>query len=405
LAVATEWSSAHGGVSTLNRELCVGLAALGHDVRCVAIDPSASDTADAEALGVELIRCPTGLCIPDEQRLLLVRSRHLNGFTPDVVLGHDHVTGPEAILLAQDLGAAYAHMLHTVPEEAESLKGRSAGPGRALLRGDDKAKDQISLSRSAQLVLAVGPKIHASIALRMTNPSKVVEIVPGLNSELLSYGPETARLPRRYGLMSARMQDADLKGAKLACESFRDAGLAYQWSAGDRPHLILRGFSDQATEEFEQAVGPRDGFSEWVFTRAYTEDVAEMQADIRAASVVLMPSKTEGFGLAGLEAIAAGVPVIISLESGLAEYLARAVGRREIPPELVDGCILDVVGDPGAVRSKWAEQVGIVLRDRDAAFRRARALRDALTPVLNWRAAAEAFSAAVVNMLDGGATT
>jgi glycosyltransferase involved in cell wall biosynthesis len=405
LAVATEWSSAHGGVSTLNRELCVGLAALGHDVRCVAIDPTAADTEDAETLGIKLIGCPTGLYIPGDQRLLLVRSRHLDGFTPDVVVGHDHVTGPEALLLAEDLGAAYAHMLHTVPEEAEILKGRSAGPGRALLRGDDKANEQIALSRAARLVLAVGPKIHDSIALRMTSPSKVVEIIPGLNSELLSHSPETARLPRSYGLMSARMEDADLKGAKLACESFRDAGLAREWPAGARPHLILRGFSDQATEEFEQAVGPRDGFSEWVLTRAYTQCVAEIQDDIRTASVVLMPSRTEGFGLAGLEAIAAGVPVIISLESGLAEYLARAVQRGEVPQELVDGCILAVVGDPGTVRSKWAEQVGAVLRDRDAAFQRARALRDALTPVLNWRAAAEAFSAAVVIMLEGGAAT
>ncbi len=402
LAVATEWSSAHGGVSTLNRELCVALASLGHEVRCVVVDPTGEETTAADMLGVSLVACPKGLCIPEDQRLLLVRSRDLEGFAADIVLGHDHVTGPAALRMAEELGAAYVHMLHTVPEEAEGLKSRSAGPGRALLRGDDKANDQIALCRAAQLVVAVGPKIHASIAVRLPRGSRLVEIVPGLNEELLSHEADVTQLPRSYGLMSARMQDADLKGARLACECFREAGLAHAWQPGGRPHLILRGFSDRATEEFEQAIGPRDQFSEWVYTRGYTEDVAEMHEDIRTASVVLMPSRTEGFGLAGLEAIAAGVPVMLSLESGLAEYLSRAVATRQIDEALIDGCILGVVGPSPAVTSEWAGRVGTVLLDRPAAFQRARALRDALRPMMSWPAAAASFSTAVQDMLAQG---
>ena len=43
------------------------------------------------------------------------------------------------------------------------------------------------------------------------------------------------------------------------------------------------------------------------------------------STCVLMPSRSEGFGLVGLEAIAFGVPVLVSAESGLGRVL-RAVG-------------------------------------------------------------------------------
>lgn len=47
------------------------------------------------------------------------------------------------------------------------------------------------------------------------------------------------------------------------------------------------------------------------------------------ASVLLMPSRTEGFGLVGLEAIALGCPVLISEKSGLAELLQSTPGKDE----------------------------------------------------------------------------
>lgn len=401
LAVATEWNSAHGGVSTLNRELCVALAALGHQVRCVVMNATAGERAAAEAVGVLLIECPHGASIPEDRRLLLLRPRHLGGFVPDVVLGHDHVTGPAALPLALDLPAVYVHMLHTVPDEAEGLKARTIEAGRGLLRGDEKAADQVALARAAKVVIAVGPKIRSAIALRLPRDHRIVEMTPGLNTELLQHEPDVARLPRSYGLMSARMADADLKGAKLACQCFKKAGLDNIWPPGSRPHLVLRGFTkDASTDEFSNAVGDFGEFNEWVQPRIYTEDVTEVQAEIQMASLVLMPSKVEGFGLAGFEAIAAGVPVVISAESGLAEHLSRAAQAGEIDPTTVAACVADVVGPPAAVMDVWAAKVADVLVDRPAAFRRAAALRNALRPRLSWITAAETFIVAALEALE-----
>ena len=39
--------------------------------------------------------------------------------------------------------------------------------------------------------------------------------------------------------------------------------------------------------------------------------------------LLLMPSRTEGFGLTGLEALSAGVPILVSKNSGFGEALSK----------------------------------------------------------------------------------
>lgn len=52
----------------------------------------------------------------------------------------------------------------------------------------------------------------------------------------------------------------------------------------------------------------------------------EMKKMFREADLVVMPSRSEGFGLVALEAISAGVPVLVSSESGMAEALEEVEG-------------------------------------------------------------------------------
>lgn len=52
---------------------------------------------------------------------------------------------------------------------------------------------------------------------------------------------------------------------------------------------------------------------------------------LRAADLFLLPSETESFGLAALEAMACGVPVLASDVGGLAEVVVDGVGGRLLP--------------------------------------------------------------------------
>jgi hypothetical protein len=53
----------------------------------------------------------------------------------------------------------------------------------------------------------------------------------------------------------------------------------------------------------------------------FTQDRTELFDELKAASVCLMPSWHEGFGLVAWEAIAAGVPLVLSNKSGAYQFL------------------------------------------------------------------------------------
>jgi glycosyltransferase involved in cell wall biosynthesis len=103
-----------------------------------------------------------------------------------------------------------------------------------------------------------------------------------------------------------------------------------------------------------------------------------------AADGVLMPSRHEGFGLVGLEAISAGVPVLVSEQSGLGallhEHKTASVQRAVVPMSGVDD---------EADAAAWRRAIDGVLRNRDAAYDDAARLREELTPKLDWKVAAE----------------
>jgi glycosyltransferase involved in cell wall biosynthesis len=62
----------------------------------------------------------------------------------------------------------------------------------------------------------------------------------------------------------------------------------------------------------------------------FRRDVAECLA---AADVAVLPSRHEGLGVAALEAMAAGLPVIASRTGGLAEVVVDGESGLLVPPE------------------------------------------------------------------------
>ena len=55
--------------------------------------------------------------------------------------------------------------------------------------------------------------------------------------------------------------------------------------------------------------------------RSYLDSREDLKQLFCEVDLVLMPSRTEGFGLTGLEALSAGIPVVVSKNSGFGEAL------------------------------------------------------------------------------------
>jgi glycosyltransferase involved in cell wall biosynthesis len=115
---------------------------------------------------------------------------------------------------------------------------------------------------------------------------------------------------------------------------------------------------------------------------------------MQSSSLVLMPSRREGFGLVGLEAIVSGTPVLLSNQSGLAELLTE-----QLEPELAARVVVGTTGDeanPGPDIDQWANAIEATLRNRGASFRDASGLLAALGHRLTWKSSVQSLLSALV---------
>jgi glycosyltransferase involved in cell wall biosynthesis len=96
---------------------------------------------------------------------------------------------------------------------------------------------------------------------------------------------------------------------------------------------------------------------------------ADLAREYRDADLLVLPSRTEAYGMVVTEALAAGVPVAAAAAGGVAEALGRTpagVPGLLVPPE-----------DPGALAAaleRWLTDAGLRDRLRRAALRRREAL-------------------------------
>jgi glycosyltransferase involved in cell wall biosynthesis len=382
LAVATEWNSSHGGLSTFNRQLCCALAAAGAEVNCVVLKASEEERRTAQAAGVTLTEAASTPGMPEQSALARKQSLP-GGFVPDIIIGHGRVTGPAAQVLERDHfpTAKRLHFIHMAPDEIEWFKldrGDDAG-----VRAEERTQIELDIGRTAARVVAVGPRLHQR-ALNDFHPCGAPDptrLDPGFDAENLDPRNPPPGQPLKV-LVLGRMEDSYLKGLDLAARAVGSAARRRGQSTA-RIELVVRGAPEGSSEEVRTAVrnwAENPALS--VVVRPYTANAERLDADIRRASLVLMPSRTEGFGLVGLEAIVAGTPVLVSDQSGLGAMLQEV-----LDPEQASRFVVRTSGDDDLDRDEWSRAVDAMLRDREAAFRRAGELRTRLGTVKTWAGA------------------
>ncbi|WP_410611542.1 glycosyltransferase [Amycolatopsis sp. lyj-109] len=387
--LATEWSSARGGLSTFNRNLCCALAARGAEVVCVVLAATDADVQDAKARNVSLrvaVRPPGG----SDDAALSGLSALPEGFHPDYIIGHGRVTGPAAFQMAERFPEARRlHVIHMAPDEIEWHKpGRKDDAGE---RSEKRHQLELDLSRTAHATVAVGRRLYNRYLrdLNAFESARILNLVPGF--DVAEYRCETPPPGAPWKILVAgRVEDAELKGLDIAA---RAVGLFVRNrpQAAPRVELVVRGAPSGESEQL------RKQLLEWagtpaldVVVRPYAVEQDSMIADLKTSTLVLMPSRKEGFGLMGLEAVAAGVPVLVSGSSGLGEHMQEA-----LEPEDSDRVVIPVSGQFEADAEDWCRHIHATLYDRPAAFARAAHIREALVDRYTWAKAVTELLASV----------
>lgn len=381
LLVADEWRSGLGGISTVNRELAIAL--VGADCEVTVMLPSVTDGErdDASGFGV-VLTAPENIPGLSRRELLATRPATEPDYEPDFIVGHGRVLGPFAFSVKHHHypRAKRVHIVHTDAEQLEAAKERLGGPSH-MTKTDERRALEASLAKSADLVAGVGPSLTASIANSIrglaSRPPDVIELRPGLRDWGATVDPANPPTANQV-LVIARAEDFHSKGIDIAAEAVLTAHRRLGNDPRLRPVLVVRGVSpdeaDGVKKTLESILQPHVQF----VLRPYSPDENALRNDLWQSQVLLMPSRHEGFGLAAHEAIAAGVPVLVSAESGLARLLT------ELSEPGSTKEVLPVHASPSEVASAWGDALYSVLANPSSAFARARTLREVLLAKTAW---------------------
>lgn len=312
-ALADEWGSSKGGLSTLNRELVKGLARQP-DVVVTLLLPQYSEKEEKEAKdhGV-ILATPKAIHGIDDaiQRLSFPR----DDLDIDFVIGHGQKLGPPASAIAEQRHCKRVHIVHTASEELSMFKKNT----QAIARGAKKRETEVVLCEAANIVVAIGPKLTEAIAANLRPYHKdedVVNITPGIFPEFLKLKQANEELGKFRVLVFGRgdSDDFELKGYDIAAE-------AVERLKDKSYNLLFVGAPDGKEEEVKDNL-LKCGISRSQLTvRSYLESRVELAKLFCEADLAIMPSRTEGFGLAALEALSAGLPVLVSDNSGFGQAL------------------------------------------------------------------------------------
>ena len=331
VAFATHWGTQFGGINSFNSDLLSAVAAaFSNDVTtvCIVLSASKVEMDAAESKGVLLVSLnlhgtkafANNLETAVLDALQNAGVQHLTAET--IWLGHDRITGAIALIAAKKSGGQSALIHHMSYGHYEAFAENSA-------QARTKQREQEQLFVQADFVLAVGPLLRDALS-DMLDGKEVPMLVPGLPEITPQAEPRTFK-----AFLSGRLNDSarKIKQAYLGVAAFGDAirqcsennGLPTALHRSSEPRLVLRGVEFENSEGMIDPQAEQDlivfaeGYAKGMFALhalPFTTDRTDLFNDLRAASVAMMPSWHEGFGLVAWEAIAAGVPLIVSNKSG-----------------------------------------------------------------------------------------
>ena len=313
--LSTEWrSSTDGDLSTINRELAIQLAKHPDvDVSILLPNCSGEDRSSAESHNVKLIEADK---TPGVEPVLCLSSPPIN-HTMDCVIGHGVQLGRLVPFIKRNPN--YSHckwiqVVHSAPEEDGMYKNIS--------EGEKMQKTEIQLCKMADQVITIGPKL-AEAYKRYLRPvkqeEKVFDLTPSIFSEFLAVKQATEER-RTFCILligsGDSCEDFNVKGYDIAAQAIAELKdksykLKFVWAAVKKGEIVVKKFLHHGIS------------CDQLIIRSF-DDSRGVLADLFCeGDLAIMPSRTEGFGITALKALSAGLPILVSGNSGLGEALKK----------------------------------------------------------------------------------
>ena len=355
-----------GGLSTINRQLAI-LLAKHSEVDVTLLVPqfacSEEERRMARIHNVSLREAQKRPGYADSLDWLSAPPRDLD---IDIVLGHGAKLGKQAQFIREWHQCKWIQVVHTAPEEL----GMHKNYPMAISKGEDKSTTEVELCKLADAVVAVGPKLTKAYSSYLRSREK--------HQDIIQLTPSTFR------------EFSDVKQAAVDMDNFK----VLTFGRGDPEDFSLKGYdiSARAIVELKDRsyhltfVGAPDGKQDEVAKNLLKSGIDKNQLTVRKfvqsterlkelfceVDICIMPSRTEGFGLTALEALSAGLPILVSGNSGFGEALYTVPSGRSFVVESEDP-------------KEWAKAIaGVRQRERSDRLQDIQQLRSAYEGKFSW---------------------
>ena len=363
--LSSEWRSTKGGLSTINRELAIQLAKHPSvEVSVYLPQCSEEDKRVAASHNVHLIKAEERPGYDPVDWLSFLPKDH----AVDCVIGHGAILGRQVQGIKRDCSRCkWIQVVHTAPEELGMYKEYE----ERISKGEKKHQVEVELCKLADQVVAVGPKLAEAFSgyLRPCGKDQdVLNLTPGIFSEFADVKQASQEISSFSVLVFGRgdSEDFQLKGYDIAAQAIAELkDMTYK--------LVFvgatRGEEEKVAKKLvEQGIDPSQ-----LKVRRFNESREKLADLFCEVDLAVMPSRTEGFGLAALEALSAGLPVLVSGNSGFGDALKKVL-----------------FGSHSVVNSEnpkdWANAIRLVReKDREMRLDECKALRKKYAKKHNWQ--------------------
>jgi len=387
--LASEWDSFKGGLSTVNRELATELAQ-DEQVNVTLLVPQYScseegrRTAESHKVSIREVERRPGYDDPLDWLSFPPRDLAI-----DIIVGHGAKLGKQAQFIRVSHSCKWVQVVHTAAEELGMYKDYP----KAISKGEEKNRTEVDLCKLADAVVTIGPKLKKAYSSYLRSCKKhqdIIQLTPGTFSEFLDIRQATNEGANFKVLTFGRgdPEDFSLKGYDISAKAIvelKDSSKTYI--------LVFVGAPEGKQDDVAKNLLQSGISKNQLIVRAFIQNKERLKELFCEVDLVIMPSRTEGFGLTALEALSAGLPILVSGNSGFGDTLCTLpLGK----PFVVDSA------DP----KEWAKAIEEVsLKDRSQRLREIIALRTSYEEKFNWKEQCEALVGKMRSLVLGKALT
>lgn len=332
----------YGGPIHSVHGLCKALAARGHevDVATTNVDGEGDSEVPLEQpVAMDGIRVHY---FPSHRMRRLYYAPRMKTFLERHVAGYD-IVHTHSVFLWPTAAAARAARLRSRPYVVSPrgmlVRGLIERRSTLLKRGWIRLVERRNIEGAAAVHVTSAAEGADLLSLGLA-PRRMFEIANGVDLPAASSPQREKDLPQRYVLFLSRISWK--KGLDRLVEALRGA---------PGVHLVVAGNDDEGHWAAVEAKAKLLGVHERVRFIGFVEGDRKERV-LAGADLFVLPSYSENFGNAVLEAMSHGVPVVVTPEVGLAaairEYGAGMVVEGD--PEALGPAIASLMNDPARRR-------------------------------------------------------